>query len=245
MNSFRKGLEDGVPIGLGYLSVSLTFGIMAVSNGFTVWQALLISMFNLTSAGQFAGITVMAGAGSLFEMALTQFVINLRYALMSLSLTQKVDESFRVPQRLFFGAFHTDEIYAVAVGQKEKLGVKYFAGLTVAPYIGWSLGTLIGAVLGAVLPAMVANALSVALYGMFIAIVIPEMKKSLHMTIIVLLAVAMKFAFAYIPYLKNNVSEGFAIIICAVTASLVGALCFPMKDGTETPAKAASGKEAP
>ena len=243
MNSFRKGLADGVPIGLGYLSVSLTFGIMAVSNGFTVWQAVLISMLNLTSAGQFAGITVMAGAGSLIEMALTQFVINLRYALMSLSLTQKVDESFHVPQRLFFGAFHTDEIYAVAVGQKEKFGVKYFAGLTVAPYIGWMLGTLIGAVLGAILPAMLANALSVALYGMFIAIVIPEMKKSTQMTIIVLLAVAMKFAFAYVPLLKG-VSEGFAIIICAVTASLVGALCFPVKEDGEPPRKVRAGKEA-
>lgn len=243
MNSFRKGLADGVPIGLGYLSVSLTFGIMAVSNGFTVWQAVLISMANLTSAGQFAGITVMAAAGSLIEMALTQFVINLRYALMSLSLTQKVDDSFKVPQRLFFGAFHTDEIYAVAVGQKEKFGTKYFLGLTVAPYIGWTLGTLIGAVLGAVLPPMVAGALSVALYGMFIAIVIPEMKKSLTMTIIVLLAVALKFAFAYVPVLKG-VSEGFAIIICAVTASLVGALCFPIKEDGETPGKARTGKEA-
>ncbi|MBR6094402.1 MAG: AzlC family ABC transporter permease [Lachnospiraceae bacterium] len=241
MNTFRKGLQDGVPIGLGYLSVSLTFGIMAVSNGFTVWQAVLISMFNLTSAGQFAGITVMAGAGSLIEMALTQFVINLRYALMSLSLTQKVDESFKIPQRLFFGSFHTDEIYAVAVGQKEKFGVKYFAGLTVAPYIGWTLGTLIGAVLGAVLPAMIANALSVALYGMFIAIVIPEMKKSLHMTIIVLLAVSMKFTFSYVPFLKDHVSEGFAIIICAVTASLVGALCFPLKEEDGMPAKKEAG----
>ena len=229
MKEFRRGFEDGIPIGLGYLSVSLTFGIMAIANGFTVWQAVLISMTNLTSDGQFAGITVMAGAGSLIEMALTQFVINLRYALMSLSLTQKVDDSFRVPQRFIFGAFHTDEIYAVAVGQKEKYGTKYFLGLTVAPYLGWTFGTLFGAVLGSVLPSMIANALSVALYGMFIAIVIPEMKKSMHMTVIVLFAVALKFAFAYVPYLKN-VSEGFAIIICCIAASVLGALCFPIRE---------------
>lgn len=232
MNSFKKGFTDGIPIGLGYLSVSLTFGIMAATAGFNVWQAVLISMLNLTSAGQFAGITVMVAGGSLVEMALTQFVINLRYSLMSLSLTQKVDQSFSFPARLIFGAFHTDEIYAVAIGQKEKIGTKYFLGLTIAPYIGWTLGTFLGALLGNVLPPLIAGALSVALYGMFIAIVVPEMKKSGKMTMIVLLAVAMKCAFTYIPAL-SNVSEGFAIIICAVFASLLGALFFPVKEKSE------------
>ena len=177
MKEFRRGFEDGIPIGLGYLSVSLTFGIMAIANGFTVWQAVLISMTNLTSAGQFAGITVMAGAGSLIEMALTQFVINLRYALMSLSLTQKVDDSFRVPQRFIFGAFHTDEIYAVAVGQKEKYGTKYFLGLTVAPYLGWTFGTLFGAVLGSVLPSMIANVLAVIGTLILTALFLKKFKK--------------------------------------------------------------------
>lgn len=229
MNSFGKGFRDGIPIGLGYLSVSLTFGIMAVDSGLNIWQAVLISMTNLTSAGQFAGMTVMVSAGSLIEMALTQFVINLRYSLMSLSLTQKVNEKFTIPRRLFYGAFHTDEIYAVAVGQKEKIGPKYFLGLIIAPYIGWSLGTLLGAVLGAILPEMVSGALSVALYGMFIAIVVPEMKKSLHVTLVVLFAIALKILFTYVPGLKN-ISEGFGIIICAVGASLLGALIFPVKE---------------
>ena len=232
MKEFRRGLLDGVPIGLGYLSVSVTFGIMAVSSGLAIWQAVLISMTNLTSAGQFAGLTVMCSAGSLIEIALTQLVINARYGLMSLSLTQKVDKSFTTPMRLIFGAFHTDEIYAVAVGQKEKYGTTYFLGLTVAPYIGWTLGTLLGAVLGEVLPPMVATSLSVALYGMFIAIVVPEMKKSGKMALIVILAVAFKVAFTYVPGLKN-VSEGFAIIICAVLASLIGAAFFPMDDKPE------------
>lgn len=229
MNSFRKGFTDGIPIGLGYLSVSFTFGIMAVSNGLSIWQAVLISMTNLTSAGQFAGMTVMVSAGSLIEMALTQLVINSRYSLMSLSLTQKVNERFTIPRRLLFGAFHTDEIYAVSIGQEGKIGQKYFFGLIIAPYIGWSLGTLLGGVLGEVLPEMVAGALSVALYGMFIAIVIPEMKKSLHVTEIVLFAVTLKLLFEYVPVLKN-VSEGFSIILCAVGASIFGALVFPVKE---------------
>ena len=229
-----------MPIGLGYLSVSVTFGIMAVSSGLAIWQAVLISMTNITSAGQFAGLTVMCTAGSLIEIALTQLVINARYALMSLSLTQKVDKSFTTPKRLIFGEFHTDEIYAVAVGQKEKYGTKYFMGLITAPYIGWSLGTLLGAILGEVLPPLVATSLSVALYGMFIAIVVPEMKKSGKMALIVLLAIAFKVAFTYLPGLKN-VSEGFAIIICAVVASLLGAAFFPLddkpKDGDSTEQK--------
>ena len=229
MKEFRRGLWDGVPIGIGYLSVSLTFGIMAVNSGLAIWQAVLISMTNLTSAGQFAGLTVMCTGGKLIEIALTQLVINARYGLMSLSLTQKVDQSFSIPKRLFFGAFHTDEIYAVAVGQKEKFGVKYFSGLTIAPYIGWALGTLLGAVLGSILPPLISNSLSVALYGMFIAIVVPEMKKSGKIAIIVLLAVALKVLFHFVPVL-SNVSEGFAIIICAVVASLIGAIFFPVED---------------
>lgn len=233
MNSFKKGFLDGVPIGLGYFSVSFTFGILAVANGFYVWEAVLISMTNLTSAGQFAGLTVMAQAGSLMEMALTQFVINLRYSLMSLSLSQKVDKQMNTGRRLFFGMFHTDEIYAVAIGQKGKIGWKYFTGLIIAPYLGWTLGTLVGAVLGNVLPVIVCNALGVALYAMFIAIVVPEMKKSHHMFLIVSLAIVIRCAFYWIPFLREKVSDGFAVILCAVIASLLGALFFPLPENAE------------
>ena len=243
MKELKRGFVDGIPIGLGYLSVSVTFGIMAVASGLPVWQAVLISMTNLTSAGQFAGIKVMLSAGSLLEMALTQLVINSRYALMSLSLTQKVDASFNTPMRMIFGAFHTDEIYAVAVGQEKKYGTVYFLGLTLAPYIGWTLGTLLDAMLGSFLPPMLSNALSVALYGMFIAIVIPQMKKSGKVTIIVLLAVTLKFAMTYAPVL-NKVSEGFSIIICSVAASLVGAALFPIREDKDEDRKEESGVRA-
>lgn len=228
MNNFKKGFLDGVPIGLGYFSVSFTFGILAVANGFPIWEAVLISMTNLTSAGQFAGLTVMAQAGGLVEMALTQLVINLRYSLMSLSLSQKVDDKMNTGRRLFFGMFHTDEIYAVAIGQKGKIGAKYFTGLIIAPYFGWTLGTLAGAVLGNVLPAIVCNALGVALYAMFIAIVIPEMKKAKSMFMIVGLSVMLRCAFYWIPFLKVHVSDGFAVIICAIAASLIGAAVYPL-----------------
>ncbi len=233
MKLLKKGLMDGVPIGLGYFSVSFTFGILAVANGFFAWEAVLISMTNLTSAGQFAGMTVMAQGGNLLEMALTQLVINLRYSLMSLSMSQKVDEGMTVPKRLFFGAFHTDEIYAVAIGQEGKVGWKYFTGLIIVPYLGWTLGTLAGALCGSHLPESVCNALGVALYAMFIAIVIPAMKKSRAMLLIVMLAVVLRCILYYVPVLKEHVSDGFAVIICAVAASLLGALLFPVKEVAE------------
>ena len=138
----------------------------------------------------------------------------------------------KLPQKLFFGEFHTDEIFAVSMGRPEKLGKTYFLGVIIAPYIGWSLGTFLGAVCGEILPAMVVSALGVALYGMFIAIVVPPMKHSWKMSIVVGLAVIMSVCFAYVPGLKN-VSSGFAIIICAVLASLFGALVFPVKEEKE------------
>jgi len=229
MNSFKKGLTDGLPIGLGYLAVSFSFGILAVASGLNVWQATLISMTNLTSAGQFAGLTVMTSNGQLIEMIVSQFVINLRYSLMSVSMSQHIDKSMNLPKKLFFGEFHTDEIFAVAMGRPGKLGPKYFAGVIIAPYIGWSLGTLLGAVCGEILPAMITNALGVALYGMFIAIIIPPMKHSFKVSIVVAISVIMSVCFAYIPFLKN-ISSGFAIIICAITSSVFGALVFPVKD---------------
>lgn len=230
MNSFKKGLVDGIPIGLGYFSVSFTFGLLAISNGFYVWEAVLISMTNLTSAGQFAGMTVMAQAGSLVEMALTQFVINLRYSLMSLSMSQKVDEKMNIPRRLFFAAFHTDEIYAVAISQKGKVGWKYFSGLIIVPYLGWTLGTLAGALCGSHLPESVCSALGVALYAMFIAIVVPEMKKSRPVFLIVALAVVLRCGMYYIPFLKAHISDGFAVIICALVSSCIGAFFFPVRE---------------
>lgn len=232
MSSFKKGLTDGLPIGLGYLAVSFSFGILAVAGGLNIWQATLISMTNLTSAGQFAGLSIMVSGGSLVEMIISQFIINLRYSLMSISLSQHIDESMNLPRKLFFGEFHTDEIFAVGMGRPEKLNHKYFLGVIILPYIGWSLGTFLGAVCGEILPTMVTNALGVALYGMFIAIIVPPMKHSWKVSVVVIIAIILSICFTYIPGLKN-VSSGFAVIICAVTASLFGALVFPVKDEKE------------
>ena len=229
MKQFLQGIKDGGAIGIGYLSVSFTFGLAAVSSGLFWWEALLVSMMNMTSAGQFAGITVMASAGSYMEMAISQFVINLRYALMSISLSQKVDNRFHTGKKLVLGFANTDEIFAVAMSREGEVSSRYFSGLAVLPYLGWTLGTLVGAVCGNILPQSVSDALGLAIYGMFIAIVVPVMKKDSRVLKMVVLAVALSCLLHYVPGLRN-ISEGFAIILCAVTASAVGAVCFPMEE---------------
>ena len=227
MNSeFQKGIRHGIPIALGYLSVSFAFGIQAVGAGLTWLQAVLISATNLTSAGQVAGLPLMVGGASLTEMALTQLTINLRYGLMSLSLGQKLDESMGTLQRLIFSFANTDEIFAVASAQPGKVGKSYLYGLMLTPFLGWVTGTLLGAVAGTLLPPFVRSAMGIAIYGMFLAIILPPARKKKPVRFVVLLAVALSLCFRYVPGM-NRVSGGFAIIICAVAAAGIGAALFP------------------
>lgn len=229
LSNYKKGLRDGLPIGLGYLSVSFAFGITAVSLGLPPAIALLISMTNLTSAGQLAGLTVMTGGGSIAELILSQLIINLRYALMSVSLSQKLSPNVKLADRFLIAFANTDEIFAVASGQKEEVGRAYMYGLATAPYIGWASGTLIGSVASGILPASIMSALGIAIYGMFIAIIIPPAKASRTVAIVCATAIALSCAFYYLPLL-NNLSSGFAIILCAVAAATLGALLSPVKD---------------
>lgn len=227
---FFTGVRDGIPIALGYLAVSFSFGIAAVAAGLAPFEALLISMTNLTSAGQFAGIGIITAGGSYFELGLSQFVINLRYALMGISLSQKLDKAFSVPKRAVLGHALTDEIFAVSVSRAKPVKPIYFFGLAILPYIGWALGTLLGGVFGELLSEGIRDALSVAIYGMFIAIIVPEAKACFKTAVVVLFAIAIRCIIFYVPVF-GFISDGFAIIICAVIASAVGALAFPLKDG--------------
>ncbi|MBQ1255212.1 MAG: AzlC family ABC transporter permease [Clostridia bacterium] len=227
-NRFLIGLHHGLPIGLGYLSVSFAFGIFSLGQGLSIWETLLISMTNLTSAGQLAGVPIIAVGGSAAELAVTQLVINLRYSLMSVSLSQKLHDSVSLPHRLAVAFFNTDEIFAVASSRTEPLTRSYLYGLGVCPYLGWSLGTLAGALAGDILPASLNSALGITIYGMFVAIVIPAMRERKATAWCVLLAVALSCAFRYLPLL-SEVSSGFAIILCAVTASALLAYLAPLE----------------
>lgn len=233
MNKLKQGLKDGIPIGLGYLSVSFTFGILAVSYGLNSLEATLISMTTLTSAGQFAGLSIMCSFGSYLEMMIAQLTINMRYALMSISLSQKTDENFQGKYRWLLGTFITDEIFAVAINQKEAVSKEYFFGLAIAPYWGWSLGTLLGAVCGEIIPDSLSSALGIALYGMFVAILVPKMRESSKAVIVILLAVCLSSIFRYVPGL-NKITIGFSITICSILAAGIGAFLYPERETEES-----------
>ena len=234
-NEYRTGVSRGLPVGMGYFSVSFGFGAMAVSQGVRALDATLISVTNLTSAGQFAGLTVIVAAATLWEMILTQLIINSRYALMSLALSQRMGQRIGVLPRLVIAFFNTDEIFALAMARIEPLTVPFMLGLGTLPILGWTMGTLSGALAGSVLPPSIQAALGVMLYGMFIAIVVPPAKEEKPVLITVILALVFSSGFGWIPLLQQ-VSAGIAIVICTVAAAAICAALFPIpEEGREAP----------
>lgn len=227
-NSFLKGIKDGLPICIGYFAVSFAFGIASVQSGLSWLEALLISMTNLTSAGQVAGVPILACGGSLIELAVAQLVINSRYALMSVAVAQKMSKKVGVVQRLLISFGITDEVFAVSVSKEGNVGKRYMYGLIFTPWLGWSLGTLCGALADNLLPAVVISSLGVAIYGMFIAIVVPVMREEGSVTLCVLLAVMLSCLFHFVPMLQA-VPSGFVIIICAVVASGLFSILAPIE----------------
>jgi Predicted branched-chain amino acid permease (azaleucine resistance) len=230
--TFRKGLRDGLPICLGYISVSFAFGMTATQGGMPGWAALVISMTNMTSAGQVAGANLILSGGMYLEIAVTTLVINLRYMLMSFSLSQKVDDAMTNLQRWVLSFGVTDEIFAVAMQQKGSVNAAYLSGLILTPYAGWSLGTLLGATATDLLPAGVRTALGIAIYGMFLAIIIPPARKSSPVAKVVAIAAVMGCIFHWVPGL-SRISGGWVIILCAVVASAYAALRYPVQETEE------------
>lgn len=230
--SFLYGLKCGIPIALGYLAVSFGFGISAVNGGLSVLSSVIISMTNLTSAGQVAALGIIAAMGPLGEMALTQLVINLRYFLMSISVSQKLDKSFTIPHRFITSFGITDEIFAVACSQKGEIGKRFMYGLILLPFLGWTLGTLLGASAGEILPLKIKAALGIAIYGMFIAIIIPPARKEKSVAFVVIISAILSCLLYYVPFF-SGISSGFSIIICAVITSVLAAAIFPHEDSEE------------
>lgn len=240
-----RGLRDGLPIGLGYIPVSFTFGFIAVSGGLPVWAACLISLTNLTSAGQFAGTNLIFLGAGYMEVAMTTFVINIRYMLMSLSLSQRLEKGMSLGKRMLCGFGVTDETFVMASLQPGTLRAAYLLGLISLPIAGWNLGTFLGASVSAVLPEALQNAMGIALYGMFIALLVPAARDSVRVLLIVLIAVAVNCTLKYLP-LFGFISSGFRIIISTVAGAGIGALLFP-KDESEyvtTELKRANSAEA-
>ena len=245
--NFTAGVRDGIPIFLGYMAVSFTFGIMGRNAGISAWEAVLISATNLTSAGQFAGLSLISASASYMEMAVTQFIINLRYCLMSCALSQKLDNHLPFFHRFFIAYGVTDEIFGVSIGRKGKLSPYYSYGVISVAAPGWVLGTFLGIVMGNVLPTRVVSALSVALYGMFIAVIIPPAKESRVIRALVLVSMILSLIFTKAPYL-NQISSGFRIIILTLVIAGAAAFFFPVKEenpdtAENSPASAKEGSE--
>lgn len=241
LENYKRGLLAGIPIALGYLSVSFTFGIIAITYGLTIWEATLISMTTLTSAGQFAGVQIMAIPGLWLDMLISQLTINVRYSFMSIALSQKLDKRFSGIWRWILGFFITDEIFAVAISEK-RITRSFWLGLSTLPGIGWALGTFLGALLGNVLPASVMSALGLAIYGMFVAIVVPVMKEEKAVIIAVAIAAALSTAFKYVPVI-NKVSIGISISICAIVSAAIVAILYPVEDDDDNNNDAAKTPE--
>lgn len=226
---FFAGMKAGMPVCIGYFSVSFGFGAMAVAQGLSAWYAVLISATNLTSAGQFAGLTVITAGAAILEMILTQLVINSRYALMSLALGPRLGPEVCVGKRLLAAFFNTDEVFALGMSRQGKLTAAYFVGAGTVAAIGWISGTAMGALAGSLLPTSIRASLGVMLYGMFIAIVVPQAREEKPMLLSMVLALVFSCLFSWVPVLKE-VSAGLAIVICTVAAAAICAVVFPVEE---------------
>lgn len=231
-NSFRRGVLDSIPIALAYLAVSFAFGIAGSAKGVPVWAVTLISATCLTSAGQFAGLISITAGGSLFELVLSQVIINLRYSIMSIAIGQKLVSKTKLWNRFLMAFGVTDEIFAMACGRKGEIGPKYFYGLMSISWCAWTLGTFLGATASGLLPQMVMNALGIAIYGMLIAIIIPPAKHNKKIVAVILISVCFSLLFNYAK-LFSFISSGFSIILCTLIAAGAGAVFFPVKEEEE------------
>ncbi len=196
--------------------------------GMPLWAAVLISLTNLTSAGQFAGANLMLAGGNMMELGLTTLVINIRYFLMSLSVSQKVERKMSMKERLAVSFGITDEIFAVSMQHKGELSTPYMAGLIITPILGWTGGTLAGGAATSVMPEALSSALGIALYGMFIAVIVPPAREERSVLFTVILAILASLAFTYLPVLRN-LGSGWSIIIITIAVSAVAAWLFPRK----------------
>lgn len=230
MNEFVRGIKKGFPICLGYIPVSFTFGLIAVKMGFNPLEATLISLTNMASAGQFAGIRLIEGGAPYIELVVTTFVINLRYMLMSLSLSQKVESDISFYKRAVMAFCITDEVFALAALEKGDVKFPFFGGLMSTPIIGWTLGTFLGAIASSLLPPMLQGCFGIALYCMFIAIIIPPARKGRKVAIAVIVSALFSCLFKYVPalsFISKSGGGGWAIIISAI---LGAALCASIKE---------------
>lgn len=229
---FREGVRDGVPIALGYFAVAFSLGIAARSAGLTPFQGFVASALCMASAGEYALFTLIGAGAALWEIALVTLITNARYFLMSCALSQKLDPAVKSIHRYAVGAVVTDEIFGITVARPGPLAPAYNYGAMAVSVPGWSAGTALGILMGNLLPGRLVSALSVALYGMFLAIIIPPAKKSLPIALCVGAGFLASWAFSALPALAA-VSAGTRTILLTVTLSAAAAAAFPVGEEAE------------
>ncbi|MFD1706088.1 AzlC family ABC transporter permease [Siminovitchia sediminis] len=231
MGEWKSGLKNGIPIGMGYFAVSFTFGILAKQAGLNPFESVFMSVTNLTSAGQFAGLTLIASAAAILEIAITQLIINSRYFLMSFALSQKIDPNTSVFHRLIMAHGITDEVFGVSVAVPGKLSPYYVYGVMSAAIPGWALGTLFGVISGNVLPPRLMSALSIALFGMLLAVIIPPAKGNKVIAGLIFVSMVLSLVFTRVQIFAS-LSSGVKIIIITLFIAGIAAFVFPVKEDT-------------
>lgn len=230
--AFRQGMQDGIPIGLGYLAVSFSLGIAAQNAGMTAFQSFLASLLCNASAGEYAGFTLIGEAAPYIELILMTIIVNARYLLMSTAMSQRIKPKSNIIHRLLMGFYLTDEIFAIAIARPGYLNPYYTYGAVAVASPLWAIGTALGAIAGNLLPIRVVSAFSVALYGMFLAVIIPPARKDKVIAGIIAVSFIASAAGAYLPVV-SEISEGTRTIILTVVISVAAALLFPKKQETE------------
>lgn len=231
-NVFRKGMKDGIPIGLGYLAVSFSLGIMAKKAGLSPFQGFLASFLCNASAGEYAGFSIIAASATYIEMAIAIFVANARYLLMGCSMSQRLNPSLPLRHRLLMAFDITDEVFAISIARPGWLNPYYTYGAMVTTIPCWSIGTALGVMAGNMLPLRLVSAFSVALYGMFLAVIIPQAKKDKVIAGLIVVCFAVSYAGGYIPFIKD-LSDGTKTIIFTVIISTIAAILFPRTNDKE------------
>lgn len=227
--AFRQGIIHGLPIAMGYLAVSFTLGIAARNAGLTAWQAMLASLLNNASAGEYVGFTLYAAHAALWEVAAMTLVANARYMLMSCALGQRLDPATSLVKRMVLGFCVTDEIFGISVARPGRLDPWYSYGAMAVAMPCWAAGTAIGVAAGSVLPQRVVSALSVALYGMFLAVIIPPARKNRIVAALVVLSFAASYAAGKLPFLAA-LSAGTRTILLTIVIAGAAAVLFPVRE---------------
>lgn len=226
--NFKKGVKNGVAIALGYFPVGFAFGVLAIEKGFPTWFPMLVSLTTYTGTGQFAGVEMLFLHAGILELITSMIIINIRYTLMALSLSQKFSTDMKFWQKLILAFGITDEAFGVAITQENDITFTYFLGLSGIPYIFWVGGTVFGALLGNIFPQSLLSAFGIALYAMFIAIIIPPTLKDKGIGLLIVISVLFSCIFYFTPYL-NKLSEGWVVVIGSIVCTVIISLCIPKK----------------